>query len=178
MIGAVRVSSQSCRDSTPDRIRIHFRQRRDAITSVTDPVDRLEVVDVVIGVGTHVGTHAAAAIDARAGAVIDQISVEATAQGYDELLEFAHHHAVLRMFAIEVTKSHGAVLARLLAKHREAVVELGRPSAPGDATARSPIPSTRSAPPARRCHDPSSAPPARAASVNAFRCCSLRLAPP
>ena len=42
-----------------------------------------EVVEVVIGVDTHVRTHSAAVVDAGTGAVLDQITVEATAEGYD-----------------------------------------------------------------------------------------------
>ncbi|MBJ7530373.1 MAG: hypothetical protein JHD04_12745, partial [Nocardioides sp.] len=49
------------------------------MTSVTD---LREVVDVVIGVDTHVHTHSAAAVDARTGGVLDEITVEATADGY------------------------------------------------------------------------------------------------
>lgn len=45
------------------------------MTSVTDLRD---VVDVVIGVDTHVETHTAAVVDARTGAVLDEITVETT----------------------------------------------------------------------------------------------------
>lgn len=40
-----------------------------------------EAVDVVIGVDTHVHTHCAAVVDAAAGGVLDEITVEATAEG-------------------------------------------------------------------------------------------------
>ena len=50
------------------------------------------MVDVVIGVDTHVQTHSAAVIDAATGGVLDEITVEATAQGYCELVEFATNH--------------------------------------------------------------------------------------
>jgi hypothetical protein len=43
--------------------------------------DLREVVDVVIGVDTHVHTHSAAVIDAATGGVLDEITVDATAQG-------------------------------------------------------------------------------------------------
>ena len=49
---------------------------------MTSLTDLREVVDVVIGVDTHVHTHSAAAIDARTGGVLDEITVEATADGY------------------------------------------------------------------------------------------------
>ena len=63
--------------------------------------DLREVVDVVIGVDTHVHTHCAAVVDAATGGVLDEITVDATAQGYAELVEFANNHPVLRAWAIE-----------------------------------------------------------------------------
>jgi transposase len=57
------------------------------MTSVTD---LREVVDVVIGVDTHVHTHSAAVLDTATGGVLDQVTVEATAEGYAELVEFAN----------------------------------------------------------------------------------------
>ena len=65
--------------------------------------DLREVVDVVIGVDTHVHTHSAAVLDARTGGVLEEISVDATADGYTRLIEFADAHAVLRAWAIEGT---------------------------------------------------------------------------
>jgi hypothetical protein len=38
--------------------------------------DLREVVDVVIGVDTHVHTHSAAVVDAATGGVLDEITVE------------------------------------------------------------------------------------------------------
>jgi transposase len=86
-----------------------------------------EVVDVVIGVDTHVATHSAAALDARTGAVLDEVTVCADAAGYAELVEFAEEHASLRAWAIEGTGGHGAGLARHLAAGEELVFELDRP---------------------------------------------------
>ncbi|WP_202879371.1 hypothetical protein [Nocardioides cynanchi] len=54
--------------------------------------DLREVVDVVIGVDTHVHTHSAAVLDTATGGVLDEISVEATVEGYAELVEFANGH--------------------------------------------------------------------------------------
>jgi transposase len=86
-----------------------------------------EIVDVVIGVDTHVRTHSAAAVNAHTGGVLGEITVEATPQGYDELVEFASEHEGLRAWAIEGTGNHGAGLTRCLAKIEELVVELDRP---------------------------------------------------
>jgi hypothetical protein len=48
--------------------------------------DLREVVDVVIGVDTHVHTHSAAVVDTATGGVLDEITVEATTEGYAELV--------------------------------------------------------------------------------------------
>jgi len=97
------------------------------MTSVTDPRDLRQVVDVVIGVDTHVHTHSAAVVDARTGGVLDEITVEATADGYVQLVEFADQHAALRAWAIEGTGGHGAGLTRHLERREEVVIELDRP---------------------------------------------------
>lgn len=97
------------------------------MSSVTDLTDLREVVDVVVGVDTHVETHSAAAVDARTGGVLDQITVEATADGYARLSEFADEHAALRAWAIEGTGSFGAGLTRHLTDRKELVIELDRP---------------------------------------------------
>jgi len=86
-----------------------------------------DIVDVVIGVDTHVATHSAAAVDARTGGVLAETTVEATPDGYDSLVEFANDCSGLRAWAIEGTGSHGAGLARHLGGHHELVVELDRP---------------------------------------------------
>lgn len=94
------------------------------MTSVTD---LREAVDVVVGVDTHVHTHSAAAVNARTGGVLGEITVDATAEGYARLTEFADEHAALRAWAIEGTGSFGAGLTRHLASREEIVVELDRP---------------------------------------------------
>ncbi|MFT4160492.1 IS110 family transposase [Shinella sp.] len=86
-----------------------------------------DLVDVVIGVDTHVLTHTAAIIDAGTGGVIAQLTVDATADGYAELVEFADQHDMLRAWAIEGTGGHGAGLTRHLEQRDELVVELDRP---------------------------------------------------
>lgn len=96
-----------------------------------------ELVDVVIGVDTHLKTHSAAAVDARTGGVLAQITVVADAEGYAELVEFADQvgleHAALRAWAIEGTASHGRGLAvhlHSLSEVGELVCELDRPERP------------------------------------------------
>ncbi|KRB46529.1 IS110 family transposase [Terrabacter sp. Root181] len=89
--------------------------------------DLREVVDVVIGVDTHVHTHSAAVVDTATGGLLDEITVEATTEGYAELVEFANNHATLRAWAIEGTGGHGAGLSRHLLQACEIVIELDRP---------------------------------------------------
>jgi transposase len=94
---------------------------------MTSLTDLREVVDVVIGVDTHVHSHCAAAVDTATGGVRDEITVEATAEGYAELVEFANNQATLRAWAIEGTGGHGAGLSRHLLEMSEIVIELDRP---------------------------------------------------
>ncbi|WP_188525532.1 IS110 family transposase, partial [Isoptericola cucumis] len=94
---------------------------------MTSLTDLREVVDVVVGVDTHVLTHSAAAVAAHTGGVLGEVTVEATAEGYAQLIEFADSHGMLRAWAIEGTGGHGAGLARHLEQHEEVVVELDRP---------------------------------------------------
>src|SRR5471030_3057985 len=100
------------------------RRRRERVNSLTD---LREVVDVVIGVDTHVHTHSAAVVDAATGGVLGEVTVEATAAGYCELVEFANNHPTLRAWAIEGTGGHGAGLSRHLLEMSEIVIELDRP---------------------------------------------------
>lgn len=86
-----------------------------------------QIADVVIGVDTHVATHSAAALDTRTGGVLAEVTVEATPDGYEALVEFADEQPGLRAWAIEGTGGHGAGLARHLARGGELVVELDRP---------------------------------------------------
>ena len=142
------------------------------MTSLTD------IVDVVIGVDTHVDTHTAAVVHARTGAVLDQITVDTTVDGYHQLLDFAEQHPPLRAWAIEGTGGHGAGLTRVLTGREEVVIELDRPervqrrhgakSDPLDAVraAGRPSPAPRSAPPDQRGTD------------RRCRCCSPPAAPP
>jgi transposase len=98
---------------------------------MTSVLNLSDDVDVVIGVDTHVETHSAAAVDARTGGVLAQITVEASAEGYAELVGFAEdiaaEHAALRAWAIEGTGSHGRGLAVHLGQATELVIELDRP---------------------------------------------------
>src|SRR5688572_24766262 len=89
-----------------------------------------EIVEVVIGVDTHVETHTAAVVDARTGAVLDELTVPTTPEGYQDLVDLADAHTSLRAWAIEGTGGHGAGLARHLSRGEEVVLELDRPERP------------------------------------------------
>ena len=89
--------------------------------------DLRDLVDVVIGVDTHVHTPSAAVIDAATGGVLGEITVAATAAGYAELMEFANNYPMSRAWAIEGTGGHGAGLTRHLLESSELVIELDRP---------------------------------------------------
>ena len=68
---------------------------------MTSLTDLREVVDVVIGVDTHVHTHSAAAvIDSATGGVLGETTVAATAAGYAELVEFANSYPMIRAWVI------------------------------------------------------------------------------
>lgn len=109
-----------------------------------------ELVDVVIGVDTHVETHSACAIRTDNGAVIDRMTVPTTPAGYRQLVDFADSVCAeflipgdataeviseglepvviaVRAWAIEGTGGHGAGLTRVLDQGEEAVFELDRP---------------------------------------------------
>jgi transposase len=89
-----------------------------------------DLIEVVIGVDTHVDSHTSAVVDARTGGVLAESTVSADPDGYDELIDWADTHSMLRVWAIEGTGGHGAGLARLLAERGETVVELDRPERP------------------------------------------------
>lgn len=136
---------------------------------MTSLTDLREVVDVVVGVDTHVHAHSAAAVNATTGGVLDEITVDATAEGYAALVEFADEHATLRAWAIEGTGGHGAGLARHLAQRQE-IVGRARPTQEGQAPQRceAPTPSMRSVLRVRRWRGPGSGPRAAVGSPSAL----------
>jgi transposase len=89
-----------------------------------------ELVELVIGVDTHVDTHTAALVAAGSGGLLATITVPADADGYTQLVELADQHGGLRAWAIEGAGGYGAGLARHLADAEEMVVELDRPARP------------------------------------------------
>jgi len=86
-----------------------------------------DLVEVVIGVDTHKHTHTAAVVAAATGQTMVTMTVAASPDGYQRLLELAGQHSQQRLWAIEGTGGYGAGLTRFLAAHAEQVVELDRP---------------------------------------------------
>lgn len=84
-------------------------------------------VDIVIGVDTHKHTHSAAAVGARTGAVLAELTVDADPVGYRNLLDLTAAHGSRRAWSIEGTGGYGAGLARFLMDAKERVIELDRP---------------------------------------------------
>jgi transposase len=144
---------------------------------VNSLTDLREVVDVVIGVDTHVHTHAAAVVDAGTGGVLDEITVEASAEGYAELVEFANNHATLRAWAIEGTGGHGAGLSRHPLASSEIVIEVDRPkrAARRNGAKSDPLDAIRAAREAMA--RPRLGTPAPGANVKLCRCSWLLAAP-
>lgn len=99
-------------------------KKENARSSLTD---LRGVVDVVIGVDTHVHTHSAAAVETGTGGVLGETTVEAPAQGCAQPVAFADEHARLRAWAIEGAGGEETGLTRYLAGGEELVVELDRP---------------------------------------------------
>jgi transposase len=97
-------------------------------------------VEVVIGVDTHRQTHTAAVVAAGTSRTLATLTVPATPDGSQQLLELADQHHRQRVWAIQSTGGDGAGLTRFLAAHAEQVVELDRPSERPGATAPRLIP--------------------------------------
>lgn len=91
--------------------------------SVTDPALAEEVI---LGVDTHRDRHTAAVVSTL-GAVLDSREFAATADGYDELLEWAQGHGTLRRAGVECTGSYGAGLSRRLQSVDIGVVDVNQP---------------------------------------------------
>ncbi len=79
----------------------------------------------VIGVDTHKDVHVAVAISGL-GARLGTLSVPATAEGYQQLADWARGHGTVYAFGVEGTGSYGAGLSRALIAAGSRVVEVNR----------------------------------------------------
>jgi transposase len=81
---------------------------------------------ITVGVDTHKDIHVAVAIDAL-GRRLDQLSIPATAAGYQQLHRWAEDLGAGGSYGVEGTGSYGAGLARHLRLHGVHVIEVNRP---------------------------------------------------
>lgn len=84
------------------------------------------VVEVVLGVDTHLDVHVGVALD-HLGRYLDTFSVPTTKKGYEDLLAWAKSLGALRCAGVEGTSSYGAGLARSLRAVGIEVMEVERP---------------------------------------------------
>jgi transposase len=84
------------------------------------------VVDVVLGVDTHLDVHLAVALD-HLGRRLGAFSVPTTKKGYESLLTWAEGFGPVRCAGVEGTSSYGAGLARHLRAVGIEVREVERP---------------------------------------------------
>lgn len=85
-----------------------------------------EPEEIVLGVDTHRDVHTAAVITTL-GALRGCREFATTAQGYQELLDWARSHGPLRRAGVECTGSYGASLSRLLQSQGIAVLDVNQP---------------------------------------------------
>lgn len=87
--------------------------------------------DVIVGVDTHKDQHVAVAIDGLGGILDQPKFIDATNDGYAELLAWARSLGEVHVFAVEGCGSYGIGLARFLRRHGHAPVEVSRPPRAG-----------------------------------------------
>lgn len=88
--------------------------------------------DVIVGVDTHKDQHVAVAIDGLGGILGEPLLIDATNDGYAELLAWALALGAVHVFAVEGCGSYGIGLARFLRRHGHPPVEVSRPPRAGE----------------------------------------------
>lgn len=88
--------------------------------------------DVIVGVDTHKDQHVAVAIDGLGGILGEPLLIDATNDGYAELLAWALALGSVHVFAVEGCGSYGIGLARFLRRHGHPPVEVSRPPRAGE----------------------------------------------
>lgn len=94
------------------------------------PSITLARTDVIIGVDTHKHRHVAVAVDGLGGR-LDDLGVDVTTEGYEQLLAWAQTQGRIVTFGIEGTGSYGIGLTRFLRRHGHRVIEVARPDRAG-----------------------------------------------
>lgn len=87
--------------------------------------------DVIVGVDTHKDQHVAVAIDGVGGLLDQPKFIDASNDGYGELLAWARSLGKVHVFAVEGCGSYGIGLARFLCRHGHPPVEVSRPPRAG-----------------------------------------------
>jgi hypothetical protein len=82
-----------------------------------------ELVDIVIGTGTHKFTLTAGVVTARTGAALENRTVDTDLAGYGSLVDLADGHNGERAWAIEGTRSYGSGLTGFLVELGERIIE-------------------------------------------------------
>lgn len=85
-----------------------------------------DLAEVVLGVDTHRDVHTAAIVTTL-GTVRGCREFPATAQGYQDLLDWARGHGDVRRSGVECTGSYGASLSRFLQSKQIAVFDVNQP---------------------------------------------------
>jgi transposase len=86
----------------------------------------MEQHEVILGVDTHLDTHAGAVISGT-GKLLGTLSVSTNVAGYLDLLTWANSFGEVRRAGVEGTGTYGAGLARVLREHEIEVFEVNRP---------------------------------------------------
>lgn len=86
----------------------------------------MEQHEVILGVDTHLDTHAGAVISGT-GKLLGTLSVSTNVTGYLDLLTWANSFGEVRRAGVEGTGTYGAGLARVLREHEIEVFEVNRP---------------------------------------------------
>lgn len=96
------------------------------MASEEDSVTGTEVVEVVLGVDTHLDLHVAVALD-QLGRQLGALTVPTTATGYESLVSWAEGFGSVRCAGVKGTSSYGAGLTRHFKTAGIPVMEIERP---------------------------------------------------
>ncbi len=96
------------------------------VTMTGDEGSGEDVVEVVLGVDTHLDVHVAVTLD-RLGRRLGELAVPTTAKGYEKLVRWAQSLGSVRCAGVEGTSSYGAGLTRHMRAAGIVVMEVERP---------------------------------------------------
>ena len=96
------------------------------MTIVADNLAPVDILEVTLGVDTHLDSHVAAVIDPL-GRHLGQASFAATVAGFKALLAWASSFGTITVAGVEGTGAYGAGLTRFLTAEGITVLEVDRP---------------------------------------------------